>query len=95
VRDDIAHGVALQDDGRIVAAGSAREGYPDATFALARYWPHGGLDRSFGGDGTVRTNFSPWSDYANAVAIQDDGKIVAAGQAAGSGGRFALARYLP
>ena len=95
VRDDIVHGVAVQLDGKIVAAGSAREGYPDATFALARYWPHGGLDRSFGGDGTVRTNFSPWGDYANAVAIQSDGKIVAAGQAAGSGGRFALARYLP
>jgi hypothetical protein len=31
---------------------------------------------------------------ANAVAIQADGSIVAAGSAGGAGGRFALARYL-
>ena len=62
-------------------------------FALARYNIDGTLDASFGGDGRVTTNFSASADFANGVAIQTDGKIVATGRAGGSGGRVAVARY--
>ena len=93
-RDDIAHGVAIQANGKIVAAGSAREGYGDSKFALARYRTSGRLDGTFGGDGRVMTDFTGSGDYAHAVAIQPDGKIVAAGEAAVRGGTFALVRYL-
>jgi uncharacterized delta-60 repeat protein len=84
---DQAFAVAIQPDGKIVAANFRR-------FALTRYNPDGTLDPTFGGDGKVTTNFTAGDDYANGVAIQADGRMVAAGRAGGSGGRFALARYL-
>jgi uncharacterized delta-60 repeat protein len=90
VGDDQASGVAIQGDGKIVAAGSARAD----RFALARYNANGTRDASFSGNGKVRTNFTPGFDFANAVTLQADGKIVAAGRCDGKGGRFALARYL-
>jgi uncharacterized delta-60 repeat protein len=56
----------------------------------------GDLDPSFGGDGTMLTDFgSGSSDVATALALQPDGKIVVAGVSYGSNTAFALARYLP
>ena len=98
---DFAEDLALQADGKIVAAGSivatADEVFHD--FALARYNPNGTLDRSFSGDGKVITTFGGING-ASGVGVQPDGKIVAAGGglAAGSGAPeddFALARYNP
>jgi uncharacterized delta-60 repeat protein len=57
----------------------------------------GDLDTSFGGDGTVLTDFGG-QDETTSLAIQPDGKLVVAGYAiASSGGSvdFALVRYLP
>jgi len=85
---DGVSGVAMQADGKIVAAGDGTS----SVFALARYRPDGALDMTFSGDGTTTTDFSPYYDVAYTVAIQGDGKIVAAGAANGS--VFALARYL-
>jgi uncharacterized delta-60 repeat protein len=85
--NDQAHAVAIQGDGKIVAAGLA-----GSDFALARYNTDGSLDTTFGGDGKVTTDFAGPTDQAHAVAIQGDGKIVAAGFA-GSDFDFALARY--
>src|SRR5688500_14353806 len=60
------------------------------TFAV----PSGGdLDTTFSGDGRVTTKFGPRpgrADSVEALAIQSDDKIVAAGT---SNGDFALARY--
>jgi uncharacterized delta-60 repeat protein len=54
----------------------------------------GTLDASFGNGGTVTTDFAGASDGAAAVAIQPDGKIVAAGTTVvGFDTEFALARY--
>jgi uncharacterized delta-60 repeat protein len=92
-----ARGVAIQADGKIVAAGVAScppcapATPPD--FALTRYNRDGSLDTAFDGDGKVTTDFAAGADEAFAVAIQGDGKIVAAGSAAISGVDFALARY--
>jgi uncharacterized delta-60 repeat protein len=87
---DEAFAVAIQGDGKIVAAGFA----DDAYFALARYNTDGSLDPTFSGDGKVTTGFGGGPDEAFAVAIQGDGKIVAAGVAFVSGTfDFALARY--
>jgi hypothetical protein len=49
------------------------------------------VDPTFGGDGRVTTEF-PGDAFATGVAIQADGRIVAAGSA--GEGKFALARYL-
>jgi uncharacterized delta-60 repeat protein len=89
--DDWANEVAIQPDGKIVAAG--RAGGSGGRFALVRYNSNGSLDTSFSGDGKLTTDFTAGSDIATSVAIQPDGKIVAAGRSGGSGGRFALARY--
>jgi uncharacterized delta-60 repeat protein len=90
--DDGARGVAIQADGKIVAAGSATAS-GNLDFALARYNTDGSLDTSFDGDGKVTTDFAAGADEALAVAIQADGKIVAGGSAAISGVDFALTRY--
>lgn len=91
--DEVAYGVAVQTDGKLVLAGTAAN--PDFTldFALVRYDVNGSEDSSFGALGRVRTDFFGGSDGARAVAVQADGKIVAAGSAS-FGDFFALARYL-
>jgi uncharacterized delta-60 repeat protein len=94
--DDTSLGLAIQPDGKIVAAGMSRiNGSSPFDFALARYNPGGTLDRTFTGDGKVLTDFDA-DDQAQAVAIQPDGKIVAAGFSFDDfDTNFALARYLP
>jgi uncharacterized delta-60 repeat protein len=96
-RGDFAGAVAVQTDGKIVVAGSAAYDTRDPKFALARYNADGTIDTTFGDDGMVRTNFTPREDAAYGVAIQTDGKIVAAGDAGFRTGnsRFAVARYNP
>ncbi len=100
---DQANAVALQADGKIVLAGGAdMQGSNSADFALARYCADGKLDdgancgTGFGNGGTVTTNFASYNDFANAVAIQPDGKIVAAGVSLQvTYQAMALARYCP
>jgi uncharacterized delta-60 repeat protein len=70
-----ADAVVLQPDGKIVAAGAAVQPDTSQDFALARYQPSGSLDPTFGSGGVVQ---SP-AGVARAVALQPDGKIVAAG----------------
>jgi uncharacterized delta-60 repeat protein len=92
-RFDYADDVEIEAGGKIVVAGGANIFRSDSRFALARYNSDGTLDTSFGGDGKLKTNFTPGRDIAFNVGVQADGNIVAAGRAAGSKGRFALARY--
>jgi uncharacterized delta-60 repeat protein len=96
-RDDPVAGLAMQPDGKIVVSGGAAYDGPNPNFALARYNSDGTLDTSFGGDGKVTTDFVGRHDFANAVAIQADGKVVAGGLAGFSRRRgraqFGLARY--
>src|ERR1039457_5642024 len=75
-----AQSVAIQSDGKIVAAGYDDNG-SGQDFALTRYNTDGSLDNTFGSGGIVTTNAGgDNSSYAQSVAIQSDGKIVAAGQ---------------
>ena len=86
--DAAAFGVALQADGRLVAAGGV-----SGRFAVARYDADGSLDPFFGSGGRVTTSFAGEAAAA-AVAVQADGKIVTAGHASnGTQGDFVLARY--
>jgi uncharacterized delta-60 repeat protein len=90
---DFATSVAIQADGKIVAAGDSRGA--DYDFAVVRYNPNGTLDTSFNGTGKVVTAVGIRGDRASSVAIQPDGKIVAAGRSSnGSDHDFALVRYL-
>ncbi|MEA3341390.1 MAG: hypothetical protein U9R15_15605 [Chloroflexota bacterium] len=92
-----AHAVAIQPDGKIVAAGSAWDGVVnDYVFALARYSGiDGNLDPTFGAGGLITTTFGLY-DSINDIAIQPDGKIVAVGEtktAELGEYDFAVARY--
>ena len=90
---DEGQAVALQADGKIVAAGFAGVG-ADGDFALVRYNADGSLDSSFGSGGIVTTDFFGASDAAHDVVIQPDGKIIAVGYTRDSNSTdFALARY--
>jgi uncharacterized delta-60 repeat protein len=92
----LAYSVALQPDGKIVAAGEAFiAGGRD--FALARYNSNGTLDASFGTGGMATADFASPNDLATSLAVQPDGRIVAAGAAGPFLNRrfdFALARYV-
>ena len=88
----LANAVAMQSDDKIVVAGSCLNGAA-YDFALARYNPDGSLDTSFDGDGRVITSIGA-DDFATALAIQTDGKIVVAGYSkSGSDFHFAAVRY--
>lgn len=82
----VGNAVALQSDGKIVVAGRS-----DGDFIIARYLPSGSPDTSLDGDGIVTTPIGTGADFAYGVAIQPDGKIVAAGFSDQS---LAVARYL-
>jgi uncharacterized delta-60 repeat protein len=98
---DAAYAVAVQGDGKIVAAGSAGGGPTGSDIALARYNADGSLDTSFGGDGKVVTDFDLTHEAAFGLAIQPDGKLVTVGYTRPFGRfdtnppDFALARYNP
>ncbi len=90
---DYAPSVVIQSNGKIVVSGTIQ---PD--FALVRYNPNGSLDTSFGGDGIVTTNFNQpsWGAAVGGLAIQPDGKIIAAGSLGDPFKSFfiAVARYI-
>lgn len=78
-----ANSLVIQADGKPVLAGYASSG--GTVFALTRYTTNGALDTTFGAGGKVLTNvggtFTGNSAIATSLAIQIDGKIVAAGYA--------------
>jgi uncharacterized delta-60 repeat protein len=92
-----ANGVTIQGDGRIIAAGVV----DFFGFAIARYNRNGTLDSSFGNGGQVSTTVGAGEGGANAVVVQANGKIVAAGSTdqPHEGGdtygpsKFAIVRY--
>ena len=80
--DDSAEAVAIQRDGKIVMAGwwcGFGADCNTGTFALSRFNPDGSLDTAFGSGGRALVTFPNGWAVANDVAIQADGKIVAAG----------------
>jgi len=96
-----ANAVAVQPNGKIVAAGLVDTNFifrqkPD--FAIVRYNSDGTLDSTFGAGGKVTTDFLGFDDVAESVAVQADGKIIAAGFAGLTNfpltlHQFSVARY--
>jgi len=88
--DEVANGVTVQTDGKIVAVGQA-----GADFAVARYTTAGDPDPSFSGDGHLVTDIvSGSNDEAFDVAVQTDGKVVVVGRRNnGTNTRIVVVRY--
>jgi uncharacterized delta-60 repeat protein len=88
---DQINALAVQDDGKILAVGSAVtatlsnvNGDPvtSAHFALARFNKDGSLDSSFGAGGKVDFGYALGAladDQATAVALAPDGRLIVAG----------------
>src|SRR5262245_28573323 len=75
------HASAIQSDGKIIAAGPFvlwfPPGRPENVFGVVRYNQDGSLDTTFGMQGIVTTDLSERMEFATALAIQSDGKIIA------------------
>jgi len=86
------YSVAIQSDGKIVAAGWNYNGIYD-NFVVVRYNTNGTLDNNFGTGGKVITDLSnPTEAYS--LVIQSDGKIIIAGtEEIGANFDFAVLRY--
>ena len=94
--DDVAEGVAITPGGDILLAGSTLGTKLDHDFLLLRYDAHGVLDSTFGDHGLVKTDFGHGDDFAHALVLDAQGRIVVAGRAAsGTVFDFGLARYHP
>ena len=90
---DLGYALGIQADDKIVVAGSSHNG-SNNDFAIVRYNTDGSLDTSFGSGGKVTTAIGSGDDFAWALRIQADGKIVAAGSTwNGSNNDFAVVRY--
>ena len=91
--------VAVDSHDRIVVAGGPNP-FADRSddFVLIRYRPDGSLDRSFGGDGRVRTDFGH-SETAEGAAVDSQDRVIAVGESWNGTGPHApdavLARYQP
>ena len=101
----VVRDVAVQSDGKIVLAGEAFDlvqGEGASDFAVARLNRDGSPDLTFDGDGVVVFPAEGNADEAAGVAVQADGKIVAAGSFANNNeagvseeALFAVLRFNP
>jgi uncharacterized delta-60 repeat protein len=91
-----AKALALQPDGKIIAGGYTNPGGSLYQAVLARYGSDGAFDPAFGGGGYVLTSPTNNDDELRSLAIQSDGKIVAASISSTAGGNDTgmLLRYL-
>ncbi|MFI9150786.1 delta-60 repeat domain-containing protein [Streptomyces sp. NPDC053367] len=73
------HGLAVQDDGKLVVVGSFYGEGTGPDFAMERYNPDGTPDTDFGNQGVVTTDFQQGEEVSRGLALQPDGKIVVVG----------------
>ncbi|HLY36477.1 MAG TPA: hypothetical protein VKU61_00475 [Candidatus Binatia bacterium] len=86
---DFATSIVRQPDGKLVVAGGG--GASADRIGIVRFDTNGMLDASFGNGGVVITSVTGDTDFAEALVLAPDGKLVVAGSA---GGDVLLARYL-
>ncbi|RPJ23986.1 MAG: hypothetical protein EHM33_19275 [Chloroflexi bacterium] len=88
-QNEVGNDLAIQSDGKILVAGKSYN-ETSSDFLLVRYNSNGSLDTSFGDAGKVISDFGGSADAAWGMALQPDGKILAAGA---KDGDAVLARY--
>jgi len=102
-KDDRATAIALQPDGKIVVVGyvfrefdTSSSSLPRTDWLIVRYNTDGTLDSTFGSGGIVTILPDPLNlakNYAYAVAVKPDGKILVGGTA--GEGSYALLQFMP
>jgi uncharacterized delta-60 repeat protein len=87
--------VVIQDDGKIVIG--AATVFPNIDFAVLRFLPDGLPDRTFGDTGIATVDLDRGTDVTHSLVVQDDGRIVLAGDSFASKGgparSFVVARF--
>ena len=93
-RNSQSNSVAVQSDGKILSAGYSYDGAV-FHFTITRHNVNGSLDNSFGLNGIVITKIGSSNSLINSIAVQSDGKIIAAGFSLNSSGipNIALVQY--
>lgn len=90
-----AKGIAVLPSGKIIVTGYAGTITNPTDFLLIQYNSDGSPDTFFGTNGVIVTDIAGDADTSNAIAVQSDGKIIAAGSAFfDSATGIALVRYL-
>jgi len=93
--------LAVLDDGSVLLGGERTLGpnYGNGAFWIQKRGPDGRVDRSFGQNSSMVTNFRQSWDAPKAIEVRSDGRIVAAGKSDGydrdHGDGVAVAQYLP
>ena len=91
--DGLARTMTLQPDGKVLLAGYCVNG-GNADFCVARYLTNGSLDFTWNGTGNAITPIGSSGDYAYAMALQPDAKVLLAGNCYnGINNDFCVARY--
>ncbi|WP_263261472.1 type I secretion target [Pseudomonas sp. RIT-PI-S] len=87
VRFDGHTPLTLQEDGKLLLAGYS---YTEtgADFSVTRYNADGTLDSTFAHNGTAAFDVATGDDFARAVAVQADGKLLIAGTSDSGGGNY-------
>jgi uncharacterized delta-60 repeat protein len=89
----VARSLVIGPDGRIVAGGWGTTDHGEA-FVLTRYNVNGSLDSSFSQDGKLMGAVGNSPNYANSIALDAAGRIVAAGSRYnGSYSEFSVMRF--
>lgn len=96
--DSEIEAIAINNEGKIIAAGIVHTGTNIFYIVLVRYNENGTIDATFGDQGKVVTQIGIISTAANAIVLQNDGKIIIAGWSVESDAimnkeNFALMRY--
>ena len=73
--NDVAHGVAIQPDGKILVVGESNDGGPTHT-AVLRLTPWGGIDYAFGSAGFARIRNATAHLYGRKLAVTHEGLIL-------------------
>lgn len=94
---DVAWDMVIQVDGKILLGGNVNNVNTTVDdFAMLRLNPDGSPDNSFGTGGLVVTDIEQKWDNVYAMALQDDGKILLAGESYSLNyRRVCVCRYLP
>lgn len=88
--NDIAEGIALQKDGKILVGGTSNKD-GDANYTVVRYTSGGVLDPSYGVGGIATYDLATFGsagsyDLGHGMAIQSDDKVILTGFSAPGGG---------
>jgi len=80
-QESYAYAIEILSDGKMMIAGAVANAQYQFSMAVIRLDADGNFDASFGVDGISLIDLTPTDEFAYAMAIQSDGKIVLAGSA--------------